>query len=95
LGDSIPLHFTAFHPDFRMTNKERTPAVTLDRSRKIAQSMGIKFCYVGNIHHSEGQTTYCPACKEPLIKRDWHDVYTNKIIEGRCFNCKTTIPGIF
>jgi pyruvate formate lyase activating enzyme len=95
LGDSIPLHFTAFHPDFRMTNKERTPAATLDRSRKIARSMGIKFCYVGNIHHTEGQTTYCPACKEPLIKRDWHNVYTNRIIDGRCFNCGTAIPGIF
>ena len=93
LGDSIPLHFTAFHPDFRMTNKEKTPAETLDRSRKIAQSMGIKFCYVGNIHHTEGQTTYCPECKEPLIKRDWHDVYRNKVIEGRCFNCGTRKNG--
>ena len=95
LGDSIPLHFTAFHPDFRMLNKEKTPAETLNRSRKIAQSMGIKFCYVGNIRDTEGQTTYCPKCKESLIKRDWHDVDSNKIKEGRCFNCGTSIEGVF
>ena len=95
LGDSIPLHFTAFHPDFRMTDKEKTPAETLNRSRRIARSMGIKYCYVGNIHDTEGQTTYCPECKESLIKRDWHDVYSNKIKEGKCFNCGTSIAGVF
>ena len=76
-------------------NKEKTPAETLNRSRKIAQSMGIKFCYVGNIRDTEGQTTYCPKCKESLIKRDWHDVDSNKIKEGRCFNCGTSIEGVF
>ena len=95
LGDSVPLHFTAFHPDFRMKNKEKTPAETLLRARKIAQSMGIKFCYVGNVHNTEGQTTCCPNCKTELIKRDWHDVHFNKIVDGKCFSCGTEIQGVF
>lgn len=95
LGDSVPLHFTAFHPDFKMLNKEKTPGETLKRARKIAGSMGIKFCYVGNIHDSEGQTTYCPGCKHPLIKRDWHDVYFNKITDGKCLKCGSPIDGVF
>ena len=75
LGDSVPLHFTAFHPDFKMTEiKIEHPSQTLNTARKIAQKSGIKFCYVGNIHNIEGQTTYCPNCKTALIKRDWHDV---------------------
>jgi len=95
LGDTVPIHFTAFHPDFRMRNKEKTPAETLLRARKIAQSMGIKFCYVGNVHNTEGQTTYCPNCNEALIKRDWHDVQFNKIIDSKCFSCGAVIPGVF
>jgi pyruvate formate lyase activating enzyme len=95
LGDSVPLHFTAFHPDFRMMDKPNTPPSTLKQARKIALEKGIKFCYVGNIHDLEGQITYCPNCYTPLIKRDWHDVLKNKIIEGKCYKCKTNIPGKF
>ena len=62
LGDNIPLHFTAFHPDFKMRDKDRTPEKTLTDARKIAMDMGIKYCYVGNIYNAEGQTTYCPNC---------------------------------
>jgi len=74
LGDSVPLHFTAFHRDFKMTDKSRTPAATLKRARQIAQSIGIKYCYVGNVYDDEGQTTYCPACQRRLIRRSWHDI---------------------
>ena len=95
LGDAVPLHFTAFHPDFKMTDKERTPGRTLTKSRDIALSMGIKYCYTGNIHNPEGQTTYCPNCKTPLIKRDWHSVNSNKMNEGKCFKCGTIIEGRF
>jgi len=95
LGDSIPLHFTAFHPDFRMKNKESTPAETLTRARKIATEIGIKYCYVGNIHNTEGQTTFCPECGSPLIKRDWHNVYYNSLSGNKCKSCKTEIPGVF
>jgi len=95
LGDSIPLHFTAFHPDFRMMDKERTPEKTLTTSRNIAISMGIKYCYVGNVHNIEGQTTYCPNCNNKLIIRNWHDVTSLKLKHGKCGKCNTTIPGVF
>jgi len=95
LGDSIPLHFTAFHPDFKMIDKERTPERTLTKARKIANDSGIKFCYVGNVHNLEGQTTYCPNCKEKLIKRDWHSVISNNIINGKCRKCGQVIEGVF
>ena len=95
LGDSIPLHFTAFHPDFKMRDKERTPERTLTNARKIAMDMGIKYCYVGNIHNTEGQTTYCPNCKERLIKRDWHSVISNKMKDRCCKFCGNKIAGVF
>jgi pyruvate formate lyase activating enzyme len=95
LGDSVPLHFTAFHPDFKMTDKERTPEKTLTTARNIALDAGIKFCYVGNVHNLEGQTTYCPNCKAPLIKRNWHSVLINNLSNGHCNKCNTHIPGVF
>lgn len=95
LGDSVPLHFTAFHPDFKMMNKARTPASTLKRAREIALSAGIKYCYVGNVHNHEGQSTYCPNCKETVIKRDWHSVLLNKLKNGKCIKCNYQIAGRF
>ena len=95
LGDNVPLHFTAFHPDFKMRNKTRTPETTLLNARKIALQAGIKYCYVGNIFHPEGHTTFCPQCKENLIVRDWHNVLENNIEDGKCPKCQTTISGVF
>jgi len=95
LGDSVPLHFTAFHPDFKMLNKERTSENTLIMARNIAIDEGIKFCYVGNVHNIEGQTTYCPNCIAKLITRDWHSVRSNRLNGGNCPECGTQIPGVF
>lgn len=95
LGDSVPLHFTAFHPDFKMMDKPATPESTLTTARNIALKLGLKYCYVGNVYNKEGQTTYCPNCKVLLIKRDWHTILSNKLIKGRCFNCNTEIAGRF
>ena len=95
LGENVPLHFTAFHPDFKMRDKPPTPISVLESARNIALKMGIHFCYTGNVHDLEGQTTYCPNCGQVLIKRDWHSIIINKVIEGRCFNCGTEIAGIF
>lgn len=94
LGDSVPLHFTAFHPDFKLMDKPRTPAATLKQARQIAQSAGIKYCYVGNVRDDEGQTTYCPACRQAVIRRSWHEVLDYRINNGRC-SCGAEIPGYY
>lgn len=95
LADNVPLHFTAFHPDFKMKDKENTPECTLTKARGIALAMGIKYCYVGNVHNIEGQTTFCPDCGENLIRRDWHTVISDNLTDGRCNNCNTLIDGVF
>ena len=95
LGDSVPLHFTAFHPDFKMRDKPPTPASTLREARNLALSAGLKYCYLGNVLDREGQTTYCPQCKKPLIERDWHSVAKNNLKDGKCGFCEAKIPGVF
>jgi pyruvate formate lyase activating enzyme len=94
LGDSVPVHFTAFHPDFKLMDRPRTPTATLSRARQIAQAAGIKYCYVGNVYNDEGQTTYCPTCRQALIRRSWHDILSYQLIGSRC-PCGTEIPGQF
>lgn len=95
LSDDVPLHFTAFHPDFKMTDKSPTPGSTLMKARKIALSLGLKYCYVGNVHDNVGQNTYCPKCKEILITRNWHSVSNNKLDGNNCPFCGSNISGFF
>jgi len=95
LGDAVPLHFTAFHPDFKLLHKQRTPPETLFSARRTALQSGIKFCYTGNIHHEEGQTTFCPTCKTKLIERDWHRVISNNLNGNKCRNCGAMLAGVF
>ena len=95
LGPNVPLHFTAFHPTFKMRDHKHTPPKTLDIAREIASQEGINYCYTGNVHDVFGQTTYCPNCKEPLIIRDWHSVLNNKIVKGKCYRCGEEIAGVF
>jgi pyruvate formate lyase activating enzyme len=78
-----------------MREKEATPPVTLKQARDIALSLGLNFVYVGNVHNTEGQTTYCPNCHTSLITRDWHSVHKNIISKGRCPKCSNIIPGRF
>jgi pyruvate formate lyase activating enzyme len=95
LGPDVPLHFTAFHPDFKMTDKPYTPPETLLRAREIARSAGVRFCYVGNVHDREGQTTFCPGCGAALVNRDWHAILRYRLDGDRCIDCGTEIPGVF
>ncbi|GJQ62766.1 MAG: AmmeMemoRadiSam system radical SAM enzyme [Melioribacteraceae bacterium] len=95
LGETVPLHFTAFHPDFKFRDKSATPASTLVSARKIALNAGLKYVYVGNVFHDEGQKTYCKNCGTPLISRTWHRVNFNKINSGKCQNCGTLQDGVF
>ena len=96
LGTDVPLHFTAFHPDYKLDDLPPTPASTLTRARKIALGEGLKYVYTGNVHDSEGGTTYCPGCGSGLIVRDWHKILVYRVsTEGRCTNCGTAIAGRF
>jgi pyruvate formate lyase activating enzyme len=94
LGPDVPLHFTAFHPDFKLQNKPRTPPQTLHRARRIALEAGLHYVYEGNIF-SEAGNTYCPDCGTAVILRSWHDVLENTLREGNCPNCGCSVPGVW
>jgi pyruvate formate lyase activating enzyme len=96
LGPDVPLHFTAFHPDFKMTDLPPTPASTLARSRRIAMDEGLRYVYTGNVHDREGGTTFCPSCGSSLVVRDWHRIESYRLTaDGHCPDCDTAIPGRF
>ncbi|RJF92196.1 AmmeMemoRadiSam system radical SAM enzyme [Noviherbaspirillum saxi] len=96
LGDDVPLHFTAFHPDYKMTDVPPTPPSTLTRARKIALAEGLQYVYTGNVHDTDGGSTYCPACRARLIVRDWHEIESYRLTqEGKCPKCFTQIAGRF
>jgi pyruvate formate lyase activating enzyme len=94
LGPDVPLHFTAFHPDFKLQNKPRTPPETLHRARRIALDAGLHYVYEGNIF-SEAGNTYCPDCGTAVIVRSWHDVLENTLKEGNCPACGCNVPGVW
>jgi pyruvate formate lyase activating enzyme len=96
LGADVPLHFTAFHPDYKMSDVPATPAGTLTRARRIARANGLRHVYTGNVHDMEGGTTFCPGCTAPLIERDWHAVLHYALdAQGGCPHCGTRIAGRF
>jgi len=88
LGPDVPLHFTAFHPDWKMTDTPSTPRNTLTRSREIALKNGLRYVYTGNVHDFKGSSTYCHNCAEILIGRDWYELSTWNLARagarGRC-----------
>jgi len=94
LGPGVPLHFTAFHPDYKMTDVEPTPSTTLRRARSIALAEGLHYVYTGNVHDAEGGTTYCPGCRTPLIVRDWYAIRKHRVTpEGNCPDCGKAVAG--
>lgn len=95
LGDSVPLHFTAFHPDFKMREKSPTPHSTLLKAKRIAEKEGIKYCYIGNVLDSKNQSTFCEKCGSLLIERNWHNIKLHNFDRGKCTKCGFQIPGIF
>ncbi|HRJ68801.1 MAG TPA: AmmeMemoRadiSam system radical SAM enzyme [Beijerinckiaceae bacterium] len=96
LRPDVPLHFSAFHPDHRMLDKERTPHRTLAHARAIAISEGLKHVYVGNVHDLNRQSTYCTGCGRRVIARDWHLITDYRLDEGgRCLDCGTPMAGLF
>jgi pyruvate formate lyase activating enzyme len=96
LGPDVPLHFSAFHPDWKMQDVPPTPAATLTRARDIALKAGLHYVYTGNVHDTTGGTTSCPGCHEPLIVRDWYRIEQYSLTpEGHCPHCGTGIAGRF
>ncbi len=96
LGPDVPLHFSAFHPDYKMIDIPATPAQTLSRARAIALQAGLHYVYTGNVHDTDGGTTYCPSCRAPLIVRDWYRIEDYRLTPGgHCPNCQTQIAGHF
>ncbi|MCX9156693.1 AmmeMemoRadiSam system radical SAM enzyme [Niveibacterium sp. 24ML] len=96
LGPDVPLHFTAFHPDYKLRDRAATPAATLTRSRQIARDAGLRHVYTGNIHDEAGGTTYCSACGVPLIIRDWYNIRAYRLDEaGACQHCGHRLAGHF
>ena len=96
LGVAVPLHFTAFHPDWKMHQHSPTPAATLKRARRIAMNNGLRYAYTGNIHDEKGDSTYCHQCGNKLIGRDWYALGVwNLNAAGACNNCGTVCAGVF
>jgi pyruvate formate lyase activating enzyme len=96
LGPDVPLHFTAFHPDYRMRDRQSTPRSTLLRAREIAMKNGLRYVYTGNVHDKEGGSTYCHGCGQILIGRDWFELSEwNLTPGGACSRCATPCAGVF
>jgi len=94
LGPDVPLHFTAFHPDWKMRDVPRTPPATLTRARALARRAGLRYVYTGNVHDEEGGTTHCPSCENPVIVRDWYDIRSYHLSDsGACLTCRTQLAG--
>ncbi len=96
LGADVPLHFTAFHPDWKMMDVPSTPPTTLTRARDIAMKAGLRYVYTGNVHDAAGSSTYCHECGHLLIERDWYELGRWGLDQqGCCEECGTRIPGLF
>ncbi|WP_296900460.1 AmmeMemoRadiSam system radical SAM enzyme [Thiohalocapsa sp.] len=96
VGPDVPMHFSAFHPDYRMQDVPATPAATLTRARRIAMDHGVRYAYTGNVHDGAGGSTYCHACGELLIERDWYRLgHWGLTADGCCSHCGTPCAGVF
>ncbi|MDD3529445.1 MAG: AmmeMemoRadiSam system radical SAM enzyme [Gallionellaceae bacterium] len=96
LGPDVPLHFSAFHPDYKMLDLPPTPPATLGRARKLALAAGLRYVYTGNVHDREGDTTWCPSCGAALIVRDWYEIPAYHLTDdGHCPHCGSAIAGRF
>jgi pyruvate formate lyase activating enzyme len=94
LGPDVPLHFTAFHPDYKMTDLQHTPPATLARARRIGLEAGLRHVYTGNVHDVEGGTTSCPSCGVACIERDWYRILAYRLdARGRCASCGAEVAG--
>src|SRR5918997_899500 len=96
LGRDVPLHFTAFHPDYKLRDRPPTPPATLSRARSIAIANGVRFAYTGNVHDRAGASTSCPVCGDLVVERNWFQIGRYALTDdGRCLSCDTPLPGVY
>lgn len=96
LGPDVPMHFTAFHPDYKMLDTPHTPPATLTKARQIAVKNGVRYAYTGNVHDERGGSTYCHGCGRKVIGRNWYVLTAwNLEADGRCRFCGTPCAGLF
>jgi pyruvate formate lyase activating enzyme len=95
VGPDVPMHFSRFHPAYKMTNLSRTPARTVVRAREIAVEEGVHYAYVGNLPGHEYESTYCHSCGERIVERYAFHVGGTKIGDGKCTFCGTPVPGVW
>jgi pyruvate formate lyase activating enzyme len=95
MSPDVPLHFTAFHPDYKMLDRPRTPERTLSRARAIAREEGLRYVYTGNVHDQDGGTTFCPSCGARVIERDWFAIRAARLKGSSCAGCGARIAGRF
>ena len=95
LGPDVPVHFSAFHPDYKMRRVPATTRATLERAREIALRAGVHHAYTGNVHHRDGDTTFCGVCGGILIVRDWYEILEWKMRDGACGHCGQRCAGVF
>jgi pyruvate formate lyase activating enzyme len=96
LGPDVPVHFTAFHPDYKLRDRPPTPPATLTRARRIALRNGVRYAYTGNVHDPDGGSTWCVSCGALLVERDWYRLGSYRVTDdGRCESCGERVAGVF
>jgi len=95
LGADVPMHFTRFHPAYKMTNLAATPIKSLERARETAVAAGVHYAYAGNVAGHEYENTYCHNCKKKIVSRYSYRVTAIHVKDGRCEYCDTPIPGVW
>jgi pyruvate formate lyase activating enzyme len=95
VGEDTPWHISAFHPMYKLPHIPRTPVETLRKARQIGLDAGLKYVYEGNVPGENGENTYCPKCKKPLIQRYVYRIEKNKIKDSKCKYCGTQIDGVY
>ena len=95
LGPDVPVHFSAFHPDWRMMDTPETPLRTLQRARRIAMDNGVRYTYTGNVYNPEGDTTCCHACGKVIIGRSGYSLTAWSVVRGLCAHCGAPCAGVF
>jgi pyruvate formate lyase activating enzyme len=95
VSPDVPLHFSRFYPQYKLTNLPPTPVETLERARQIALEEGVRFVYLGNVPGHPGDNTYCPTCSRPIIVRQGFAVQEYHLRSGTCASCSTAIPGVW